>query len=95
LPSKITDRDNPEWSKEDFAKAKKFRCGTSLAAATAELLKTRARPRLERPKEAIKLRLDADVIEAYRKTGTGWQTRINADLRRASGLNRKPECKRA
>jgi uncharacterized protein (DUF4415 family) len=44
----------------------------------------RGRPPLENPKEAVKLRLDHDVLTAYRKTGTGWQTRINADLRKAA-----------
>ena len=44
----------------------------------------RARPPLENPKEAVKLRLDHDVLAAYRKTGSGWQTRINADLRKAA-----------
>jgi uncharacterized protein (DUF4415 family) len=33
---------------------------------------------------AVKLRLDHDVLAAYRNTGTGWQTRINADLRKAA-----------
>ena len=42
------------------------------------------RPPLEHPKEAIKLRLDHDVLAAYRRTGSGWQTRINADLRKAA-----------
>jgi uncharacterized protein (DUF4415 family) len=46
----------------------------------------RGRPPLPNPKQAVKLRLDADVLAAYRKTGTGWQTRINADLRRARKL---------
>src|ERR1700760_2137648 len=44
----------------------------------------RGRPPLEHPKEAIKLRLDHDVLTAYRRTGRGWQTRINADLRKAA-----------
>ncbi|MGC2809175.1 MAG: BrnA antitoxin family protein [Bradyrhizobium sp.] len=44
----------------------------------------RGRPPLENPKEAVKLRLDHDVLAAYRKTGSGWQTRINADLREAA-----------
>ena len=44
----------------------------------------RGRPPLEDPKEAMKLRLDHDVLTAYRKTGRGWQTRINADLRKAA-----------
>ena len=46
----------------------------------------RGRPALEHPKQAVKLRLDADVLAAYRKTGAGWQTRINADLRKARKL---------
>jgi uncharacterized protein (DUF4415 family) len=44
------------------------------------------RPPLANPKQAVKLRLDADVLDAYRKTGRGWQTRINADLRKARKL---------
>jgi uncharacterized protein (DUF4415 family) len=44
----------------------------------------RGRPPLEYPKEAVKLRLDHDVLAAYRKTGRGWQTRMNADLRKAA-----------
>ncbi len=46
----------------------------------------RGRPPLAHPKQAVKLRLDADVLAAYRKTGDGWQTRINADLRKARKL---------
>jgi len=35
------------------------------------------------PKEAIKLRIDPDVLEHFRATGPGWQTRINEALRRS------------
>jgi uncharacterized protein (DUF4415 family) len=38
------------------------------------------------PKQAIKLRIDADVLEHFRRTGPGWQTRINEALRRAANL---------
>jgi hypothetical protein len=52
-----------------------------------EKLIRRGRPPLSgKPKTAITLRLDEDVVEAYRGTGEGWQTRINADLRRARKL---------
>ncbi len=44
----------------------------------------RGRPPLAQPKEAIKLRIDQDILAAYRETGSGWQTRINADLRKAA-----------
>ena len=48
----------------------------------------RGRPPLSgKPKTAITLRLDDDVVKAYRETGKGWQTRINADLRRARRLS--------
>jgi uncharacterized protein (DUF4415 family) len=39
------------------------------------------RPKSAAPKRAVSLRLDADVIEAYRAGGQGWQSRINALLR--------------
>ena len=42
----------------------------------------RGRPPLKSPKQAIKLRLDAEVVEHFRDTGPGWQTRINAALLR-------------
>jgi uncharacterized protein (DUF4415 family) len=32
-------------------------------------------------KEAVKLRLDADVLAALRASGDGWQTRVNDTLR--------------
>src|SRR5258706_15392836 len=48
----------------------------------------RGRPPLSgKPKTAITLRLDEDVESAYRETGEGWQTRMNADPRRARKLS--------
>ncbi len=37
-------------------------------------------------KSSVTLRLDTDVLTSYRATGTGWQTRLNADLRKARKL---------
>jgi uncharacterized protein (DUF4415 family) len=34
----------------------------------------------------VKLRLDAAVLAHFRATGPGWQTRINAALRKAARL---------
>jgi uncharacterized protein (DUF4415 family) len=48
----------------------------------------RGRPPLAAPKQVIKLRLDADVVEHFRATGPGWQTRINDALRRAAKLKK-------
>jgi uncharacterized protein (DUF4415 family) len=48
----------------------------------------RGRPPLATPKEAVKLRLDADVVASFRASGAGWQTRMNDALRKAAGLKR-------
>jgi len=37
-------------------------------------------------KQAVSLRLDKDVLEKFKATGPGWQSRINEALRRAAGL---------
>jgi uncharacterized protein (DUF4415 family) len=39
------------------------------------------RPPVENPKQPITIRLDADVVETFKATGDGWQTRMNAALR--------------
>jgi len=43
--------------------------------------KARGRPRVEHPKVQLSMRYDADIIDAFRASGDGWQTRINAALR--------------
>lgn len=47
----------------------------------------RGRPRMANPKQAIKLRLDADLLAHFRASGPGWQTSINPSLRKASRLD--------
>ena len=37
-------------------------------------------------KEAVKIRLDADILKALRSSGDGWQTRINDTLRASLAL---------
>jgi len=53
------------------------------AKAAAELLRPRGRPRKEHPKSQVTLRRDAEVVEHFKAGGAGWQTRINAALKRA------------
>ena len=50
------------------------------AALLAEK-RPRGRPRAEAPKVFTAIRLDADLLEAFKSTGKGWQTRVNAALR--------------
>jgi len=41
----------------------------------------RGRPKAEVTKTPIKLRIDPDIIEAFKASGRGWQTRMNDALR--------------
>ena len=48
----------------------------------------RGRPNLpsELRKQRVSILLDTDVITHFKSEGRGWQTRINAALRKAAGL---------
>jgi len=48
----------------------------------------RGRPKLpsELRKQRISILLDPDVITHFKNEGRGWQTRINAALRKVAGL---------
>lgn len=48
-----------------------------------EQVMRRGRPTQAVTKTAVKLRLDPDVVAAFKAQGRGWQTRINALLREA------------
>jgi uncharacterized protein (DUF4415 family) len=76
--------DAPEWSKDVFERAEIRRGDDVLRPATGTLAK-RGRPRLENPKQQVTLRLDRDVLDRLRRTGPGWQSRINELLRKAVG----------
>lgn len=74
------------WRDSDDAPALTEKFFDRAEIRRGEKVARRGRPPLPNPKQAVKLRLDADVLAAYRKTGRGWQTRINADLRKARKL---------
>ncbi|MCX7036533.1 MAG: BrnA antitoxin family protein [Proteobacteria bacterium] len=50
------------------------------------LLVQRGRPKVANPKKALTIRYDADVIDAFRALGSGWQTRMNDALRKSLKL---------
>ena len=53
-----------------------------LSALPASLQgKLRGRPKAAVTKERITIRLSPDVVGAFRATGDGWQTRVDAALR--------------
>ena len=71
-----TDQDNPEWTPEMFKQAVRF---NALPASLQT--KLRGRPKAAITKERITIRLSPDVLGAFRATGQGWQTRVDAALR--------------
>ena len=68
ISAKTADRDNPPWSEEMLGPAT-LRRGRGPQKAPTKVLTT--------------IRLDADVIAYFRAQGSGYQSRINAALRRA------------
>jgi|SRR5271154_5425084 len=82
--SRHADDENPEWSRDEVRNAKPALAVVAeiFGSAPAEALK-RPRGRPAKPDKKINqtLRLDPDVLHAYRHLGSGWQTRINEVLR--------------
>lgn len=70
--------DAPELNDEWFERADLYR---------GEVLVQRGRPKGS-AKVSTTVRFDTDIIDAFRRDGPGWQTRMNAALR--EWLERKP-----
>lgn len=85
LLRKIAD-DPDDWvsTDEELRQARPFAEVFPELAASIE--RSRGRPSVENPKKQVTLRLDGDVIETFRASGPGWQSRMNAALRKAAGL---------
>ena len=78
-----------DWSDPDDAPEL-----TADLLATAEVFagdtfvrRGRGRPKSGATKELISVRLDPDVVAKLREAGPGWQSQINALLRRGLGLD--------
>lgn len=63
--------------------ARRLRPARETHPEIVEAYVRRRGPQKTPTKERIGLRLDRDVLDAYRATGPGWQSRVNDDLRRA------------
>jgi uncharacterized protein (DUF4415 family) len=50
---------------------------------TATITRGRGRPAVPVKRPTLNMRVDAEVLAAFKATGAGWQTRINAVLRDA------------
>ena len=63
----------PELTEEWFINADHRRGGKLIG---------RGRPKSDNPKQLVSLRLDADVLRWFKRTGAGYQSRIGDVLRR-------------
>lgn len=78
------DPDNPEATDEELARGRPMAevLPGLHANIAAEIARRKAgRPKLDCPKQSIALRLDVDVLDAFKASGPGWQTRMNDALR--------------
>jgi uncharacterized protein (DUF4415 family) len=78
--SSVDPDDAPELTEEFFRHADLYQ---------GDKLIRRGRPPSIDPKRPVSLRLDPDVLTHFRRGGRGWQSRINAALRKAAKLPRQ------
>ncbi|MBE0472171.1 MAG: BrnA antitoxin family protein [Methyloprofundus sp.] len=80
----LIDEDNPEWSEADFSRARpanEVLQEVFPRELADQMLKPRGRPKAEVTKERITIRLSPEVVNAFRATGDGWQTRMDRALK--------------
>jgi uncharacterized protein (DUF4415 family) len=83
INSKWVDPDDaPEWTEDQFERAE-IRHGDTVIRPADGTLTKRGRPKAENPKRQVTLRLDSEVIDHFRASGPGWQTKINDVLKKA------------
>lgn len=80
--SKLDQDDVPELGPDFFARAKRG-IDHLPAGMVADLRRGRGKQKAP-TKELISLRLDRETLDAFRKTGRGWQGRMNETLGRAA-----------
>jgi uncharacterized protein (DUF4415 family) len=85
LKEPVFDDDNPEWTKADFARAKKFPAGVRLKdlkpSELARILPKRG-PQKTPTKVPVSIRLSPEVVKHFKAKGRGWQSRIDDALRK-------------
>ncbi len=80
MPTSFAAGDAPDLSRPDWRE--------KIAAADilqGKRVLKRGRPVAEHRKVSATIRLDEDVIRHFRSEGPGWQTRVNAALRKVIG----------
>ena len=71
--------DSPDLTDDELARMRPGTEGMSPAMAAA-FTKRGGRPKSEAKRVPISLRVDPEVLAAFKATGAGWQTRMNEAL---------------
>jgi uncharacterized protein (DUF4415 family) len=74
---------NPEPTAKQLAKARPFR--EAFPDLHASIKRSRGRPKVESPKEAVTLRLSPETINKFRVSGDDWRAKMVKALERAKG----------
>ncbi len=77
--------DAPILTAEIAARAEIREGGKVIRPATGTLTRMGRPPLGDTAKKQVTLRLDSDVVAAFRAGGAGWQSRMNEALRKAVG----------
>lgn len=76
-----SDPDNPELTDAQFAKGKPF--AEAFPELAESIKRSRGRPRVESPKEAVTLRLAPDIVAKFKAAGDDWRAKMAKALERA------------
>jgi uncharacterized protein (DUF4415 family) len=80
----LTDEDNPQWTADDFERARPIReADPGMLEAVAEGRRRRGRPPIDDPKVRMGFRLARDVAIGIRASGRGFNARVEKVLREA------------
>ena len=75
------DPEDGDATDADLAQARPF--PSAFPALAERITRSRGRPPVDDPKRQISLRLSPSVIDKFKATGKGWQSRINDVLEKA------------
>lgn len=80
--------DNPPITEEDIKNMRPAKevLPPSFFKELDAARKARGRPKADQTKTPVTIRLDPDLLDHYKATGKGWQSRMNDDLRKVAGL---------
>ncbi|TAF13351.1 MAG: hypothetical protein EAZ74_05955 [Alphaproteobacteria bacterium] len=79
----LDEDDSPPFTEEEWENAPKIKASDLLPPAFFKVLEEKrvGRPAKPDKRKQVSIRLDPDLLEAFKATGAGWQTRINEILR--------------